>query len=128
MAILRLPFHRYALWLDGIGEPSLVDDESNLVGAVTDLAKMTGLTLHSTQIARVGDDEQHGVSVQGLIVQSNIAIHGWRESGGIMCDVVSCKPWDYEAGRAFLIDRFKVLTVLNYMNTDMINRGALSSY
>jgi S-adenosylmethionine/arginine decarboxylase-like enzyme len=121
------PFARHALWLDGYGSPALVDDEAVMIQAVRDLAKLTGLDLHSTQIARVGSGEQSGISVQGLIVQSHIALHGWSECGGLMADIVSCQPWDYEQGRVFLVKRFAIHTTIRCLDSESLTNLILAA-
>ena len=111
-----LPFARYDLYLDGLGARQYVDDDALYVLTIRDIARLTGLDLHSTSIARVGEGAQHGISAQGLIVQSHITLHGWRDCGGIMCDVVSCREYDPEVVRRLLVERFQIGRVLRTMD------------
>ncbi len=87
-----------------------LDDARAIQKVIRVLSRVTGLTLRRTvtEMFPNGSDFGHGITVIGILSESNITIHTSPDCGMINVDIYSCKPFDTELAIATLKDVFGV--------------------
>jgi len=109
-----LPFSRYALHLDALGCPHRTNDPALVLLTLQRIADVAGMHVMGSTVHRVhGEGCKDGWSGIAIIKESHIAVHTWPSCGGVMFDLVSCRPFEASAVRNTIIDAFGLTQILH---------------
>ncbi len=100
---LQLTFDGYA------ADQHLCGDVAHLYDLLMKLPAHIGMRrVGFPNIIQITEDGIRGLSGFVFIMESHISIHTYEERGFVTADVYSCKTFDEEKTRDFLIDAFNV--------------------
>ena len=101
------------LTFDGYGaEGVLCSDEILLRKVLLELPSLIGMrSLGTPQIVRVDAPDIAGLSGFTFIMESHISIHTYSERGFVTADIYSCKNFDTEFAKKYLMEAFAIADV-----------------
>jgi len=98
-------------------DPLLLIDAERMRRWFVELARLIGMTiLNGPTIVDFREEglPEAGLSGIAVIAESHMAVHSWPEEAWVMCQVVSCKPFDTMLAAEFTRDHFGLKTPLQY--------------
>lgn len=116
---------RFGFALDGNSSSVNLGDPVFHATFIRDLAEAAGMRLLDLSVKDVEGEvpqgerwvDEGGISSIGLISTSHVCLHTWPKDRFFMLDVVSCRPFDVEQVKAFVMLRLNVTAVKRYQVT-----------
>jgi len=113
---------RFGFALDGYsGSPELASP-AFLASFLSDTCEAAGMRLIDLAIRNVEGSipegerwhDEGGISAHALISTSHICLHTWPKDSFFMLDVVSCRPFDIEHVKTFVLLRLNVKAIKRF--------------
>ncbi len=100
----------YHIIFDAIGcESSSLDSEEFVFKLLMELPKLIGMKILSgPHITRDYDPDNMGISAFALVSFSHVSIHTFPLTKEVYIDIFSCRPFEYQKIRCYLLDTLKV--------------------
>lgn len=129
----NFPF-RCRLEVDAFSWAPFLNDRGHLTSAVEKLAgvaRMRLIKIVATEVDvdpnKLGGDrfqDDGGISVQGLITTSHIALHAWPQRHFFMFDLVSCTPFAHRELMGVLHDLLQIerIAYQSFVNVSDLHR------
>ena len=87
---------------------ALADDDDHLRRVLKDLADICSMTIVGGPWVIQGVPQNPGLTAVCIVDFSHISIHAFSKPKEVCVDIFSCKPFDPEKIRAYLLNAFRV--------------------
>lgn len=105
----KLENRRYHIIVDAYNcNPQILDDKKNLVAVIRDLVKLCEMKILHGPVVLQGVPQNPGLTGFAILDFSHISIHTFTAENEICIDVFSCKKYDYEKIKRYVMDKFKL--------------------
>lgn len=100
----------YHIIFDAFGvHPKLLDDERFMTDILLELPPLMGMKiLAGPSLVRDYSKKKPGVTGFAIVDFSHISLHSFVKTREVFIDLFSCKPFEYEKARKYLLRRLKV--------------------
>lgn len=113
---------RFGFALDGYSGSPELSNPTFLAQFLSDTCEAAGMRLIDLAIRNVEGSipenerwhDEGGISAHALISTSHICLHTWPKDSFFMLDVVSCRPFDIEHVKAFVLLRLNVKAIKRF--------------
>lgn len=87
---------------------SLISDTSRVEAIIRSVASLCGMTILHGPVVLAGVPENPGVTGFVIIDFSHISIHTFTKAREVCIDIFSCKPFDYEKVRNYVMEELSL--------------------
>lgn len=96
---------RFHIIIDAFGcDNAILNDPPRIEAIIRSVARLCGMTIIHGPVVLRGVPENPGVTGFAIIDFSHISIHTFTKEKEVCVDIFSCKPYDYEKVRNFVME------------------------
>jgi len=112
---IKLKKRRYHIIIDATNcNAVILNNKENLDGAIRKIASLCEMNILHGPVIIEGEPINPGLTGFAIIDFSHISIHTFTKNQELCVDVFSCKAFDYEAVKKYIVDTFNLNE--NYVN------------
>lgn len=105
----NLENRRYHIIVDAYNcDPQILDDKKNLEQVLRDIVDLCKMKILYGPVILEGVPENPGITGFAILDFSHISIHTFTAENEICIDVFSCKKYDYEEVKKYVMDKFNL--------------------
>ncbi|MBI4028747.1 MAG: S-adenosylmethionine decarboxylase [Candidatus Blackburnbacteria bacterium] len=109
MSAIQENKRRFHIIIDAFNcDNTLISDKNKIEQVIRDIAQLCGMKLLYGPIVIEGVEENPGVTGFAVIDFSHISMHTFTKDREICIDIFSCKPFDVEEVKGYVIDTLKL--------------------
>ncbi len=105
----KLENRRYHIIVDAYNcDPQILDDRQNLETVLRDIVDLCQMKILYGPVILEGVPENPGITGFAILDFSHISIHTFTAEKEICIDVFSCKKYDYDEDKKYVMDKFNL--------------------
>ncbi len=105
----KLENRRYHIIVDAYNcDPQILDDRQNLETVLRDIVDLCQMKILYGPVILEGVPENPGITGFAILDFSHISIHTFTAEKEICIDVFSCKKYDYDEVKKYVMDKFNL--------------------
>ena len=109
MSAIQENQRRFHIIIDAFGcDNGIISDKARIEQIIRKTASFCGMTIMHGPVVLEGVPENPGVTGFAIIDFSHISVHTFTKEHEVCVDIFSCKPFDYEKVRAYVMNELKL--------------------